>query len=104
MGQSRNIPREKSIERAILKFLNGLPRCYARSIHGSLFMTGFPDIMGCLDGRMLALEVKRPGGKPTPLQAAELDKWKLAGAVSGVVESVEDTRKLLENLGINTNP
>jgi hypothetical protein len=41
------------------------------------------------------LEVKRPGGKATPLQVAELRKWGRAGAIVGIVESVDDVRALL---------
>jgi hypothetical protein len=48
-------------------------------------------------GRMLCLEVKQPGKHPTELQKAWLEKYKKAGAIAGVVTSVEDVEKLLDS-------
>jgi hypothetical protein len=49
--------------------------------HFSPFMkgygkTGVPDIIGCLpiSGRLFAIEVKRPGKQPTPLQYRRLQE------------------------------
>ena len=89
-------PLESSITKSILKYLNGLPGCYAVKTRGDYRQAGQPDILGCYQGRTLALEVKRPGGKATPLQLATLAKWRQAGAVAGVVYSVEEVKKLLE--------
>lgn len=86
---------ERDIVRAILTYLNRLPCCYARKVHGSTYMAGWPDIIACHNGRLLALEVKQPGRQATPLQAAELAKWRAAGAVCGVVCSVEEVKVLL---------
>jgi len=44
---------------------------------------------------MFALEVKRPGRKPTKLQQAVLKKWEAAGAIAAVVTSVEEVKELL---------
>lgn len=94
----------------ILKYLNGLSRCYADKTHGSSYKKGQPDILGCLDGRTLAIEVKRPpesgrateqtleGWKragATELQINRLTKWQAAGAIAGVATSVEETKALL---------
>jgi hypothetical protein len=67
--------------------------------HGSVYSAGQPDLLGCYQGRTLALEVKRPGGRPTKLQLATLEKWRNAGAIAAVVRSVEDVRELLEERG-----
>ena len=61
-------------------------------------MAGWPDIIGVFRGRALALEVKRPGGKATKLQLATLDKWKAAGALAGVVTSIEEARRIIEEV------
>jgi len=87
---------ERDIVRAILTYLNRLPCCYARKVHGGPHGAGWPDVIGCHNGCLLALEVKRPGGKATPLQAAELAKWRAAGAVCGVVTDVEQVKNLLD--------
>jgi len=93
-------PLEKSITSSILRYLNSLPDCYAVKTRGDYRQAGQPDILGCYRGRTLALEVKRPGGKITALQAATLDKWKTAGAVAGMVMSVEETKTLLKSITV----
>lgn len=45
---------------------------------------------------MLALEVKRPQiGRLTKLQEVTLQRWQEAGAIAGVVTSVEETEKII---------
>lgn len=91
-----NTPLEKSIVTAILKYLNSLPMCHAEKTHGGAFgAKGKADITGCLNGRRLELEVKRPGEKPTKLQSVVLAKWSAVGAISAVVTSVDDVKAVL---------
>lgn len=86
---------EKSIVNSIMRYLEKLPECYVIKTHGSVYVAGQPDLLGCYKGRTLALEVKRPGGKPTKLQQAVLKKWEAAGAIAAVVTSVEEVKELL---------
>ena len=87
---------ERAIVKAILAYLNGLPGCLARKRWGGgMGVAGDPDIDACIRGRSLQLEVKRPGEKPTPLQLKRLEEWRQAGAITGVVTSVEETRAVL---------
>jgi len=90
-------PRESSIQANILRYLNGLPGCRARNNHGSAFSgAGTPDITACYHGLHIEIEVKRPGGQLTRLQAHELAKWAEAGAMTIVATSVEDVKLALE--------
>jgi len=94
---SKPVPLEASVVKAILKWLNTQPDCYAVKTRGDARQSGWPDIIGCRQGRMLALEVKRPGNnRVTALQTATLNKWKAAGAVAGVVHSVDEVEQLLK--------
>lgn len=88
---------EKDIVRAILKELRGAG-AFAIKTHGSPQFAGLPDIIGCLNGRFFALEVKRPGGYygVTDRQQAVLDQVTVAGGIAKVVTSVEDVKYLLE--------
>lgn len=86
---------EKVIVKEILEYLNELDTCYATKTHGNSYTYGQPDILGCLKGRALAFEAKRPGNKATKLQLKVLDKWKNAGALSLVVYDVEDVIKAI---------
>ncbi len=62
---------------------------------------GKADIEGCLGngsaypGRFFALEVKRPGGKPTREQLEFLDATRAVGGIAAVVRSFEDVRSVL---------
>ncbi|OPY59152.1 MAG: hypothetical protein A4E55_00369 [Pelotomaculum sp. PtaU1.Bin035] len=96
-------PLESSIVKAILKYLNSLPECYAVKTYGDAKRAGTPDIDGCLKGRSLKLEVKRPEPYGTPLtklQAETLERWRKAGAITGVVRSVQDVKELLQKEGV----
>jgi len=86
---------EASIVRSILRYLNSLDGCRAIKTHGGPLRGGEPDIYAVKDGQFYAFEVKRPGGKPTKLQAATLDQWRAAGAVTAVVTSVDEVKEVL---------
>ena len=88
--------KERAIVRAILLYLNSLPRCLARKRWGGgMGVAGEPDIDACLAGRSLQLEVKRLGEKATALQTRRLEEWRQAGAIVGVVTSVDEVRALI---------
>ena len=61
-------------------------------------MAGAPDLLVCYKGRFLGLEVKRPGGKATELQAHTLEEITEAGGVSSVVTSVEEVETILRRV------
>lgn len=97
--KGNNQPSEKAIVNAIKSYLDKLPGCYVIKTYGNVYSAGQPDLLGCFQGRTLALEVKRPGGKPTKLQMAMLKKWEAAGAIAAVVHSVEEVKELLGGSG-----
>ena len=58
---------------------------------------GSSDIIGIMpDGRFLAIEVKKPGKKPTPEQLNFIEAIRRHGGVAGVVHSPEELEGLLE--------
>lgn len=60
-------------------------------IHGNAYsQAGTPDLIGVLNGRSFAIEVKRPGGKATKLQIHELEAWGAQGWAVGVACSVDE--------------
>jgi hypothetical protein len=56
-----------------------------------------PDVLGVMKGtgRFIAIEVKRPGGKPEPHQQQRIDHFKAIGAISGYCWSAESALALL---------
>lgn len=108
-------PRESDIQRSILQYLalRGIPawrnnsgarplgegqaRRYIR-----MGPKGSADILGVLppSGRLLAIEVKRPGSKPTAHQTAWLEQMRAAGAVCVVACGLEDVLRVLREEGV----
>lgn len=86
----------------ILRYLNSLPCSKAINIHGGIYTErGTPDVIGCVDGRMVAFECKRDAGEvPTRIQRWRLSEWLRAGAVVGSVSSVEDVDLILRLMGV----
>lgn len=95
--------RESAIATSVVKYLRSLPAAHARRVHGGPYGTaGEPDVDAVVSGRAVKLEVKRPetAGNLTALQRAALDRWAAAGAVVGVVTSVDEVRTVLEEHGL----
>lgn len=91
--------REESIVQGVLKYLKGVPYCYARKHHGSAMgRAGQPDISGCLRGMRFELEVKKPGLSPTRIQEIEMARWAEAGAFVRCVHSVDEARDAINEL------
>jgi len=88
----KDVPREAAIVKAIVSRIRA-------EYHGALVLkyhggphsvAGHPDLYGAVYSRAFALEVKRPGGRPTALQSARLDEWRRGGAITGVVTSADE--------------
>lgn len=90
---------EADIRKSIVRYLNGLERCYARSMHGGPETAGWHDIVGSYKGRMLVIECKVPGNQMTRLQEVEMAKWKEAGALVGCVHSLPEAKSLIDSGG-----
>jgi len=50
---------------------------------------GVADIIGCWKGRMIAIEIKKPGGKATHAQLSFLECVNQAGGIGFVADSIE---------------
>ena len=62
---------------------------------------GISDILGIYKGRFLAIEIKKPGGKPTPDQLKFLRYVREEGGIAFVAYSVDDVvRQLQLNVGL----
>ena len=95
-------PLEAAVLKAVIRALALHPRvAWAHRMNVGAFrdadrfvrvgFKGCSDIIGqTTDGRFLAVEVKRPGGKPTPDQTDFIDRVNSAGGVAFVARSVDD--------------
>lgn len=91
---------EAKIVAEIRAFLESFPNVHVIKTHGDMYVRNQPDLIVCWEGKMLCLECKREGKDATPAQASELRKWERAGAICGIVRSVEDVRWILQMKGL----
>jgi hypothetical protein len=86
----------------VIKWIRAQPDCHAVKVHGGRFSSGQPDVLACVAGLMVQIEMKAPGtegtkrGEPTPLQAATMETWKRAGAIVACCHSVAEVKALIE--------
>lgn len=90
--------REISIVDKIIAYICSLPNGTAEKVQGTLRSSGKADINACIGGRCIRLEVKTAdhGNKESKKQSINLRRWSAAGAVCGVVYSLEEVKDLLE--------
>lgn len=94
---------ESDVLKDCLQYLNLLPGCRAYRINTGAFQNeykgkkrfirfgvpGMSDIIGIYKGRFLAIEVKRPGNKPTDIQNSFLEDVLRLGGIATWVESLD---------------
>lgn len=75
---------EKSFENKIKRYLKE-SGCYRVKYHGNYFSeNGTPDILACVNGYFLAIEVKAQDGHPTELQLVKINDIRKAGGFAYV--------------------
>ncbi len=89
---------EKTIENQIKRYLDRLGVWYMK-VHGSMYQkAGVPDIIACVDGVFVGIEIKRPGGKVSALQQLNIDEINKNGGCAFVAYSVEDVQRKITEL------
>jgi len=74
----------------------GVPIWYLKLHGGPMQRAGVPDMILFVDGHMLAIEIKKPGGEATALQVHTMAAMARAGAETAVVTSVDEVARLIE--------
>lgn len=79
----------------IRKFLEA-EGVFVFKIHGGpTMLAGLPDLIACVRGRFVGIEVKQPGQKPSAVQEHVHRKIRKAGGEVIVATSVDDVRHLV---------
>ncbi len=77
---------EKQFENKVRAFLKGLPNQWHFKVFGNMFQSsGVPDILGCINGRLIGLEVKSSTGKASEIQKYVLGQIRNAGGYAVIV-------------------
>ena len=92
---------EKDITKLIQKYLKSIGAWEYKVFGTAYSRAGVPDLLVCYRGFFVGLEVKRPGAKPTKIQEYEIGTIINAGGIAAVVRSVDDVKKVLQDVPIN---
>lgn len=77
--------REKVFENKVKAYLKSIGAYFIKT-HGDRFSkVGTPDILACVNGRFVAVEVKAENGKPSELQLHHIEQIKKAGGVAYIL-------------------
>lgn len=91
---------EKLFEKKVREFLKSLTKQWHFKVFGNAFQeSGIPDLVGCINGRLVGLEVKSSRGKASELQRYKIDLINKAGGYATVVSPKnweEVKRKLIK--------
>jgi len=104
-------PKEVDIQKSILDFLSHVKHCFVwrnnnvgiydakrkvyRLNRSQYTPNGISDILGIYRGKFLAIEVKRPKGKPTKSQSVFMDNIIKCGGIAFVATSIPDVKSML---------
>jgi hypothetical protein len=89
--------KEGDITRGIRQVLGQLGAVAVKFWGGPMTERGVSDLLCCYEGRFLAIEVKRPGGRVSPEQERFLERVRAAGGIGLVIHSIDE---LIDSLNL----
>ena len=94
---------EKNFENKIKKYLEDHNCWYIKYFANRMTKSGVPDILACVNGRFIGIEVKANNGHPSELQIWNRDKIREAGGIAIIIypDQFEDFNVLIDLLESN---
>ena len=89
---------EQKVQKRILAFLEEVGAYSVKLV--AVNRAGVPDILACIGGKFVAIEVKRPKKEATPLQFHHMQRIREAGGVAFVAHGVDEVREQLIEAGL----
>jgi len=87
--------KEQTIQAKIIKHLESKGAYVVKVVSAN--RAGIPDVLACLEGKFIGVEVKNEKGIPSPLQLYNIRRIVDSGGIAGICRSVGDVDKLLTN-------
>lgn len=87
---------ENAVKAKIKGWLKAQKIFYWSNAAGPYSVHGIPDLMAVRDGVLYGIEVKRPGGKPTPHQLRFIAAIRAAGGKAAVCDSLDAVLELFD--------
>lgn len=95
---------EKEIENKIRRFLTEQGAYHIKHFGCMFSKAGVPDLIACLNGLFIAIEVKSEKGKLSELQEDHIKQIREAGGISMMVRSVDEVVYYLTSMGVKLLP
>jgi len=92
---------EQQIQTKIINYMKEAGIYYVKTIAAN--KNGTPDLLVCINGRFVALEVKQPGKLPTKLQQYQMKRIRNSKGVTYVVDDADTAIKILSTYKRRTN-
>lgn len=91
---------EKLFEERVNRFLRERGIWHVKFFANRNTRAGVPDVLACVGGRFVGIELKGPGGRPSPLQLHHCAEIAKSGGVAVVAwpEDFDSLRELLKRL------
>ena len=92
---------EKNFENRVKKFLKEQGCWFVKYWGGGQFTkAGVPDLLVCCNGHFLAVELKAPNGKPSPLQLHTIEEIEKSGGTALVLfpKDFENFKEFIKKL------
>lgn len=95
---------EKLYENKIKKFLKSEGAWFVKFFANRMTKEGIPDILACVNGYFVGIEVKAQNGRPSPLQMYHCEQIRKAGGFAFVVYPTgwEQLKKFISDLKKDT--
>jgi hypothetical protein len=88
--------RESDVQTKIIKWARSQPKVWVCKYQATPYSSnGVPDLLLAVGQRFLGLEVKKPGGKPTPMQLRIQAEIRSTGSRSEIVESLAQAKVII---------
>ena len=96
---------EKNYENRIKKYLESKGAWFVKFFANAYTSSGIPDILCCINGRFVGIEVKQETGKPSLLQQVHLKRIGEAGGIGILAypSGYEKLKDLIDNLSEDKN-
>lgn len=89
---------ETGVQKSIQEYIRNIGG-YCFKVHGSIYMrAGIPDIICCVKGQFVGIEVKDGDNKASALQEAHIRQIKKAGGLAFVAYNINDVKDELIKL------
>lgn len=96
---------EKTFQTKLIKLIQNNNGYVVKFNASAISKIGVPDLLACINGKFIGLEVKKENGKPTDIQLWNIEKIKKSGGIAMVVRpsDYENIEKLIKKLGDDNN-